>query len=86
MDEADRLRAAMNCPTCGRTVLPAPVSTFLIAWYACADCDETWSARLRDGRPAIVWRDSELMRTTRGRGHVGACGVGSEAPGGGTHP
>jgi hypothetical protein len=65
MTEAERSGATMQCPQCGTTNTPlAAASTFLIAWYICDGCHEVWSARLRDGRPAIGWHHGETIRAT----------------------
>jgi hypothetical protein len=66
MDDAVRQRAAMNCPTCGDIVVPLPSSSSLVAWYRCDRCDDSWSARLRDGRPAAVWYDGHLVPAVKG--------------------
>jgi hypothetical protein len=45
--------ATMACCDCASRVEPDDASTWTIAWYACDRCGARWSARLRNGRPAL---------------------------------
>ena len=49
--------AAMVCPVCARLVEPTADSTWIVAWYSCRRCGAEWSARIRDGRPAVAGED-----------------------------
>jgi predicted RNA-binding Zn-ribbon protein involved in translation (DUF1610 family) len=68
MTDAERFRSAMNCPNCGQSTAADPDSTSVIGWYTCPQCSETWSARLRDGRPAAVLYQGELLARTGSQG------------------
>ena len=50
----------MACPECGeQDVLPLPESTLVIGWYACPNCEQQWSVRVRGGESCILLTDVE---------------------------
>jgi len=53
MSDALLVTASMTCPHCGRSVAPAPESTWVVAWYTCPRCGHDWSARIRNGLPEL---------------------------------